>query len=345
MAIVRFIARRLFLLLFILLGITIIIFFMSRIVPQDPAVLYIGPHAKPEQVVMIREKLGLDKPAIVQYGIYLKDLVRGDWGISFRTKRSVIKDVFGFLPNSLELILTSIFLSMLIGIPAGVISAVKKKSLFDHIGRVISIGGVSIPSFWLALLLQILFVRQLGLLPVGARLSTAVSVMYPVKHITGFMFTDAVLTGNWIAFKDLVIHAIMPVITLAAYPVGAFTRMIRSTMIEVLSQDYIRTANAYSINKKYTIFIYALKNAFGPTLTVIGLTFAYSLIGAFFVELIFSWPGIGTYACNAILSMDYPAVLGVTIVITFLYVFTNVLVDLLQAILDPRISLSKAGDF
>lgn len=339
MSLFKYALRRIALIVLVLLGISVIVFFLSRVVPSDPAALYVGPLARPEQLEAATIKLGLDRPLPVQYVRYMGDLLRGDWGVSLRTRRPVLEDILRFLPNSLELIGISIFVSILVGVPLGALVARKKDHFVDHFSRLVSIAGVSLPSFWLALLLQILFVKTLGLLPVGGRMSMGVSIFSPVTELTGFMFVDALLTGNLAALKDMVRHSVMPVITLAAYPIGMFTRMTRSTMLEVLSHDYIRTARAFGIKERRITFIYALKNAIGPTLTVIGLTFAYALIGAFFVEIIFSWPGIGTYAVKAIMSMDYPAVLGACLVIAFFYVAINLLIDLLQSILDPRISI------
>lgn len=339
MNLLKYAAKRMAWMVLVLLGVSIIVFFLSRVVPSEPAALYVGPLARPEQLEAARIKLGLDQPLPAQYIRYMGDLVRGDWGVSLRTRRPVIEDIFRFLPNSLELIGMSLFLSVLIGVPLGALVAKKKDRFSDQFARLGSIAGVSIPSFWLALLLQILFVRTLGLLPVGGRISMSVSILSPIQEVTGFMLLDALITGNYSALQDLLRHAVMPVITLAAYPIGMFTRMTRSTMLEVLGHDYIRTARSFGVNENRITFIYALKNAIGPTLTVIGLTFAYALLGAFFVEVIFSWPGIGTYAVNGILSMDYPAILGASLIVAFFYIFVNLVIDLLQSALDPRITV------
>ncbi len=339
MSFAKYALRRCLFMTAVLFGVTIIIFLLTRAVPANPAALYVGPLARPEQIEAAKITLGLDQPLPVQYVRYVRDLFQGNWGVSLRTRQPVLNDLIRFLPNSLELIGMSIFFSVLIGVPLGALVARKRNSLTDHASRLISIAGVSVPSFWLALLLQILFVRNLQWLPVGGRISLGISMSHPVHQLTGFMFLDALLTGNLTAAKDMLIHSAMPVLTLSAYPIGMFTRMTRSTMLDVLSQDYIRTAKAFGHRERAITYLYALKNAMGPTLTVIGLTFAYALIGAFFVELIFSWPGIGTYAVNAIRSMDYPAVLGACLVIAFIYIFINLIIDLLQALLDPRISI------
>jgi peptide/nickel transport system permease protein len=336
---IKFAARRIALMVLVLFGVSIIVFFLTRVVPSEPAALYVGPLARPDQIEAAREKLGLDQPLPVQYIRYMGDLVQGDWGISLRTRRPVVEDISRFLPNSLELIGMAMFISVLIGVPLGAFVAKQKDRFWDHFARLGSIAGVSVPSFWLALLLQILFVRNLELLPVGGRISMAVSIMSPVEEITGFMLLDSLISGNFVALKDLLRHSVMPVLALAAYPIGMFTRMTRSTMLEVLGNDYIRTSRSFGITENRIVFIYALKNAFGPTLTVIGLTFAYALLGAFFIEVIFSWPGIGTYAVNGILSMDYPAILGACLVVAFFYILVNLIIDLLQSVLDPRISV------
>jgi peptide/nickel transport system permease protein len=339
MNLLRFFARRIAFMVLVLFGISIIIFFLTRVVPSDPAALYVGPMARPEQIEAARTKLGLDQPLPLQYVHYMGDLVRGNWGTSLRTRQPVIEDIIRFLPNSLELIGMAMLIAVIIGVPLGALVARYKDRFLDHFARLGSIAGVSIPSFWLALLLQILLVRNLDLLPLGGRISMSIGIISPVQELTGFMILDAFISGNYVALIDLLRHSIMPVLTLAAYPVGMFTRMTRSTMLEVLGNDYIRTARAFGITEKRITFIYALKNAFGPTLTVIGLTFAYALLGAFFVEVIFSWPGIGTYAVKGILSMDYPAILGACLVVAFFYIVVNLVIDLLQSFLDPRITV------
>lgn len=336
---IKYTFRRMLLLVLVLFGITIIIFFLTRAIPADPAALYVGPLARPEQLEAARIKLGLDQPLPIQYFRYLSDLVRGDWGVSLRTRRPVLEDIFRFLPNSLELIGVAMLFSILVGVSLGAFSAQRRGGALDHVSRLISIAGVSIPSFWLALLLQIVFVRYLNLFPLGGRMSLGLSLRSPVQDITGFMLIDALLTGHFAAIKNMLWHFVLPVLTLSAYPIGMFVRMTRSTMLEVLNQDYIRTARAFGIKETFITFVYAIKNAIGPTLTVIGLTFSYALIGAFFVELIFSWPGIGTYAVKAILSVDYPAILGACLIIAFFYIVVNLVIDLLQALLDPRITI------
>ncbi len=206
--------------------------------------------------------------------------------------------------------------------------------------RTTSIIGVSLPAFWLGLLLQLLFSNYLGLLPVAGRVDSGLRFTAPITPITGFYLLDTLITGNWVAFRDVLAHIILPAITLAAYPIGLVARMTRATMLEVLAQNYIRTARAYGIVERMITYRYALKNALGPTITVIGLTLAYSLTGAFFVEIIFNWPGLGMFTARSFLNLDYPAIMGMTLFGASGYVFINLGVDLLQAWVDPRISLS-----
>ena len=206
--------------------------------------------------------------------------------------------------------------------------------------RIGSILGVSMPAFWLGLLLQILFFRHLHWLPLAGRVSSDLRFTHPIQPITHFYLLDTVLTHNWVAFRDALIHIILPAFTLAAYPIGLIARMTRASMLEVLEQDYIRTARAYGLPERLITYVLALKNAISPTLTVVGLTIAYSLTGAFFVEVIFNWPGLGLFTVHSLLSMDYPAIMGITLFGATGYILINLLVDIMQAWIDPRISLS-----
>ncbi|MBW1955519.1 MAG: ABC transporter permease [Deltaproteobacteria bacterium] len=335
----RFILRRLGWLGFVLLGLCAITFFLSRVVPGDPAMVYLGPRAQPEQIAQVREKLGLDRPLLLQFGYYLRDLLRGDLGVSLRTHRPVLVGIIDHLPASLELMFTAILLAMLVGVPLGVISAKKENTAIDHFSRLLAVASTSLPSFWLAMIFQILFFRWLDLFPIGGRLDTVVGLIHPIEKITGFYLFDALITGNWSAFKDALMHLFLPAITLAAYSTGIITRMTRSTMLEVLREDYITTARSVGTSEVEILFVQALRNAIGPTLTAAGLCFAFMLTGTFFIELIFFWPGLGTYTTNAILLNDYPVIMGVTLLMAVFYVTVNLLVDLLIAVVDPRIRL------
>ena len=340
MTIWAYVVRRIALAFLVLFGVATITFLMVRIVPSDPAAVYVGSNARPAQIAQARRILGLDKPLYVQYAIYMKNLVKGDWGDSLRTKRPVLQDILHFFPMSLELIISALIVAAIFGIVFGVATAHRKGKWIDHVMRIFSTGGVAIPAFWLALMLQIAFFRVLHLLPVAGPSDILVAQAHPITSVTGMPVIDALLTGNWPAFTDSVRHLILPMLCLAAYPMGVIMRMTRSSMLEAMGNDYIRMARAMGVPPRTLLYKDALKNAFGPVLTVIGLTFAYSLTGTFFVELIFAWPGLGQYATTSVLSTDYPAIMGVTIMVATAYVLVNLVVDLAQALLDPRIALS-----
>jgi ABC-type dipeptide/oligopeptide/nickel transport system permease component len=335
----EFILRRLLSSLFVLIGVSVITFALARVVPSDAAALYIGPKARPEEIEKIRIKLGLDKPLPVQYAIYMGELLHGDLGTSIGTKRPVTQELADRLPATLELLLAGMFLAVILGVPLGVLSARSQGRAPDFFVRTISIVGISLPAFFLGLLLQIIFFRNLHLFPLAGRIDADLRFTSPVELITNFIILDSLLTQNWVAFKSATYHLLLPAITLAAYPMGLVARMTRATMLEVLGQDYIRTARAYGIKDRIVVYIYALKNAISPTLTVIGLTFAFALTGTFFVEIIFNWPGLGLFTVRSLLNLDYPAIMGITLFGAAGYVFINLNVDLLQAWIDPRISL------
>ena len=336
---IEFILRRLITSIFVLLGVSVITFFIARVVPTDAAALYIGPKARPEDIERVRIQLGLDKPLPVQYGIYMSELLHGDLGNSISTKRPITQELADRIPATMELLLMGMIFAVLFGVPLGVLSARWNGKLPDIFIRLLSIVGVSMPAFFLGLILQIVFFRNLDLLPLAGRLDSDMRFVSPVTDITGFILLDSFLTQNWVALKDAFLHIILPAITLAAYPIGLIARMTRAAMLEVLEQDYIRTARAYGIKERVITYLYALKNAVSPTLTVIGLTFAFALTGTFFVEIIFNWPGLGLFTTRSLLNLDYPAIMGMTLLGAGGYVLINLIVDILQAWIDPRISL------
>jgi len=335
----EYVLRRMVTSVLVLLGVTIITFTLSRVVPSNPAAMYIGPKARPADIARVTKELGLDKPLAIQYLTYMKSLTHGDLGISIGSKRPVLQEITSRLPASLELLFVAMFFAVLIGIPMGVISASLQGKWPDIFVRSSSIIGVSMPAFWLGLILQIVFFRYLGWFPLSGRIGSDIRFTAPIEHITGFYLFDSFATGNWVAFKGAAMHLALPALTLAAYPIGLIARMTRGSMLEVLEQDYIRTAKAYGLSKTKVTYVYALKNAIGPALTVVGLTFAFALTGAFFVEVVFNWPGLGQFTVRALLNVDYPAIMGVTLLGAIGYVSINLLVDLVQAWIDPRISL------
>jgi len=335
--IVHLIVRRLFFLVFVLLGLSLITFVLSHVVPPDPARIIAGPRASPEAVEKIRKEYGLDQPLWRQYVRYLSGLIHLDFGKSLTSRRPVSEDLARYLPATIELALYAMLFAVVLGIPLGVLSAVRRNSFLDLIGRTISILGLSIPSFWLALILQFFLFAQLGLLPDGQRLP--VGVKEPPR-VTGLFTVDALLAGNFGLFLLALKHLLMPSLVLGLAALAIVTRMVRSGMLEVLGQDYIRTARAKGLQPHVVILRHALKNALLPAVTVIGLQFGLLMGGAVLVEIIFSWPGIGRYTFQAIQNFDYNAVISVTLVIGAAYVLVNLLVDVIYVLLDPRIRVT-----
>jgi len=329
-----YIIRRLLLAVVVLIGMSVFTFLISHAVPGDPVSLAAGPHAGPEQIENLRKALGYDKPLPAQYFIYISGLLRGDWGVSISTGRPVAQDLKAFLPATIELAVFALIFAVLLGIPLGILSAVKRNSLLDHGARVVSLIGASIPIFWLGLLLVLLFYKQLKLLPISGRIGTGIN---PPAGISGFYLLDSVLSLDWIAFRSSLSHIILPAITLGYASMGAFTRMSRSSVLEVLGTDYIRTARAKGLREFFVIYKHALRNAILPIMTLTGLQFANLLGGAVLVETIFSWPGIGSYGVNAIMNLNFPAIMGVTLTVTMIFVIINLITDLCYAIADPRI--------
>jgi peptide/nickel transport system permease protein len=334
MHLLRYVIRRFVFFIPVLIGVTIITFTITNLVPGDPALMMAGLRAKPEVVEKIREKLGLNKPVFIQYLLYVKQLLKGDLGTSLHSRRPVIKDLKEYFPATLELTLCSMTITLFIAIPFGVVSATMKDRWPDHLSRMFALSGVAMPSFWLGLMLLMVFYVFLGILPGGGRVSTNMSI--PMK-LTGMYTIDSLLTGNFSLFWDCLKHLMLPAITQAAYTIGLLTRIGRSSMLEVLRQDYVMTARAKGLSQYVVLYKHALKNAFIPVITMLGISFGYLLGGSVLIESTFSWPGMGRYAVRAITFLDFPAVMGVTVVIAFLFVLINLFVDFLYYLIDPRI--------
>jgi peptide/nickel transport system permease protein len=332
----KFILRRLFFGLIVLFGVVLITFIVSRVVPSDPAAKWVGPRASQEQIALARIELGLDKPVYVQFWRYLTDLLHGNLGNSLRTRQPIISDLKSHLPATLELVVISSLAAILIGIPLGVVSARNKGKLIDHFSRLFSVGVVSLPTFWIGLILQLIFFRDLGILPIGGRLSVNTTLIMNIPNITGFITIDSLITGNIPLFLEAVLHLILPGFTIAMYPIGLVARMTRSALLEILGEDYITAARSYGLKERIVVWSYALKNSIGPTSTVVALSIGYTLVNTFLVESIFAWPGIGNYIATAVTGNDYPAIMGVTIFSTIAYVFLNMIADIIVA-LDPRV--------
>ena len=332
----KFILRRLLLGIFVLLGVTLITFFLTRVVPSDPAAKWVGPRATPEQIAQATIKLGLDQPLYIPFQKYLGDLLQGDLGYSLRTRRPIMQDLKENLPATIELVFISTIAAVFIGIPLGVISAKRKNQMVDHISRLFSVGVVSLPTFWVGLILQLVFFRILGIFPLGGQLSTQIKISMDIPNITGFLMFDSLITGNFKIFFDALWHIVLPGITIGLFPVGLVARMTRSALLEILSEDYITAARSYGLNERVVLWSYALKNSIGSTSTVVALSIGYTLVNTFLTEAIFSWPGIGSYIATAVIGLDYPAIMGVTIFSAFSYVLLNLVADIIIA-MDPRV--------
>jgi peptide/nickel transport system permease protein len=317
----------------VLLGVSIVVFFMVRAIPGDPAQLLLGQQATQEQVQQVRQNMGLDKPVIVQYGIFLADALRGDLGQSIVTGRPVTTELLARFPATLELTAFAMLVAILVGVPVGVISAVKQYSWLDKFTSVLALTGISMPIFWLAMILIVIFFVNLGWLPFPGRLSTG----YAVTSITGLVLVDSLLTLNFAAFWDGLKHLILPAIALGTIPMAVIMRMTRSSMLEVMGEDYVRTARAKGVVPWRVIFKHALRNAMLPTVTVIGLQAGLLMGGAVITETIFSWPGVGQIAYDSVNRRDYAMIQGVVLYGATLFVLVNLLVDVLYAVLDPRV--------
>ncbi len=333
-----FITRRLLLGILTIFGVILITFILVRVIPSDPAAQWVGGRATPQQVAAAREELGLDKPIYVQFEHYIKDLLKGNLGYSLMTHQPVVEELKKRFPATLELVFISCIIALLIGIPLGLISAKDKNSWIDHFSRFFSIGAISIPTFWLALVFQLIFFMILGILPSGGQLSMKIKLFQDVPHITGFIFLDSLITGNFAVLKDFLKHLILPAICVGAYTIGLVARMTRSALLEILSEDYIKAARSYGLPERLILYSYALKNSLGPTITAVTLAMGYALMNTFLVESVFSWPGIGKYIADAVVCLDYPAIMGVTIFAACAYILLNLIADIIIS-LDPRVKL------
>lgn len=329
---VSFIGRRFLQVIPVLLGVSLIVFFMVRLIPGDPAQLLLGQQATQEQVTALRAQLGLDQPIIVQYFFFITDALTGDLGQSLNG-RPVTAELLDRFPATLELTLAALLFAVCIGVPVGVIAAVRQYSWIDRLTSVIALTGVSMPIFWLALILVVIFTVNLQLLPFPGRLSSGTSIV----SITGMVIPDSILTGNMPGLWDGIKHLILPAVALGTIPMAVVTRMTRSSMLEVMSEDYIRTAHAKGVLPRRVIFKHALRNAMLPTVTVIGLQFGLLLGGAILTETIFGWNGIGQYALESVNRRDYASIQGVVLYGAFFFVLVNLVVDVLYAVLDPRV--------
>lgn len=330
----RFLLRRLGLVIPTFLGVTVLAFVLIHLIPGDPVEILVGERGiDPQRHAELRAQMGLDRPLIVQYFSYIGGVLQGDLGKSIITKEPVLHEFFTLFPATIELSLCAMLFAVIVGLPAGVLAAVRRGSIFDHTVMATSLTGYSMPIFWWGLLLILFFSVHLGWTPVSGR----ISALYWVDAHTGFMLIDSLLSDESGAFLSAVRHLILPSIVLGTIPLAVIARMTRSSMLEVLREDYIRTARAKGLSPTRVIMVHALRNALIPVVTVIGLQVGVLLAGAILTETIFAWPGVGKWLVESIHRRDYPAVQGGILLIATIVILVNLTVDLLYGIINPRI--------
>jgi peptide/nickel transport system permease protein len=318
----------------VLLGVSLLVFSFIHLIPGDPALTMLGERATPEKVAEVRARLGLDRPLWEQYALYMKQVLRGDLGVSIVRGEPVAADLFRRFPATVELATAAMVLALAVGVPIGIASAVWRNSAVDSLARVGALTGVSMPIFWLGLVLAWVFGVQLGWLPTGFRLDTE-TAFRPWSH---FVILDALLQRQWGVLADALSHLVLPAVALATIPLAVIARMTRASLLDELTRDYIRTAQSKGLTGATVIVRHGLRNALLPVLTVIGLQVGHLLAGAILTETIFSWPGIGLWVYESIESRDYAIVQGATLFIAVIVVVVNMLTDVLYAVVDPRIT-------
>jgi peptide/nickel transport system permease protein len=334
-----YIARRLVQSLLVLLLVSVGTFALAQAVPGDPIETVLGERAAgdPEIRAAAERRYGFDQPVHLQYVYFLRNLARGDLGESISTRRPVMEDLRQFVPGTIELAISAMLFATVVGVPLGIMAAINQDRWPDHLARFVALIGTSIPVFWLGLLALYVFFYRLQWLPGPGRLDTG---MRTPERITGMVTVDAALRGQWDVFHSSVMHLILPSVVLGSFALGIIARMLRSSLLAALGDDYVRTARAKGLAENRVVGGHAMRNALIPTITVLGLTFAGLLAGAVLTETIFSWPGIGRYSVQAALKLDYPGLLGVTLFVAAVYVVVNFMVDIVYGILDPRIRIS-----
>jgi len=330
---IQYIIRRLVEEITVLLGVSILVFMLLRLIPGDPAIAMLGERATPEKIAQVRERLGLNRPLPEQYVIWMSKVLQGDFGNTIRGNVPVANEIKNRFPATIELSLAALTIAVLVGLPVGIISALNRNSIIDTVSMFSALFGVSIPIFVLGLLLIFFVGVRLDLLPFIGRLDIDIEL----EKVTGLNTVDALITGNGKAFINAVKHLILPAVTLATIPVAIIARITRSAMLEVLNQDYIRTARAKGLANYQVVMTHAFRNALLPVVTIIGLQLGTLLSGAVLTETIFSWPGIGKWLFDSIQGRDYPTVQAITLLIAVIYVGVNLGVDVLYAVIDPRI--------
>ena len=334
---IRYIVSRLVTAVVMVLLATLVIFLIANTVPGDPALAALGDMqaSDPVQVREFRARWGLDLPLWEQYWLFLKRLAQGDLGISISSRRPVLADIIDYAPATLELATIAFLLSLAVGLPLGVVAAVKRDSWVDHLARFVALIGVSAPTFWLAFIMLAIFYGQLDWAPGPGRLDP---IAFPPERITGLLLIDTALAGDWETFRDAAAHLMLPSIVLAASTLGLITRTTRAAMLEALSQDYVRVARAKGLLARVVVTGHAVPNAMLPVVTLGGLAYANLLTGAVMTETVFGWPGLGRYTFRSAVTVDFPAIMAITAIVAAIFVLVNLLVDLSYALLDPRVA-------
>jgi peptide/nickel transport system permease protein len=328
-----YIIKRLLQIIPVILGVTLIAFALIHLAPGDPVRTMLGQHATQQEIDEIRAKYGLDQPLYVQYFIWLGDVLKGDLGRSILSHEQVTTEIASRFPNTIELAIAAMIFAILIGVVAGIISATKQYSVADYSVMGIALFGISMPVFWLGIMLMMVFGVFLGWLPIGGR----IDLLLPFQRITGFMVFDSVITLNGAALISVLQHLLLPAIALGTIPMAIIARTTRSSMLEVLRQDFIRTERAKGLSERKVIYKHAIRNAMVPVVTVIGLNFGLLLSGAILTETVFSWPGVGRLVVDAVYARDYPLVIGCILVFALVFVIVNLITDILYTYIDPRI--------
>lgn len=328
-----YIIKRLIQLIPVILGVSIIAFSLIHLAPGDPARTLLGQHATQKELNEIREKYGLDEPLHIQYGIWLNGVLHGDLGRSIITNDKVVDEIADRFPNTIELTIAAMLFAIVVGGIAGVISASRQYSATDYTVMGIALFGISMPVFWLGIMLMLIFGVILGWLPIGGR----IDLLIPFHRVTGFMVFDSIITGNFQALISTLRHLILPAIALGTIPMAIIARVTRSSMLEVLRQDFIRTERAKGLSERVVIYKHAVRNAMVPVVTVIGLNFGLLLAGAILTETVFSWPGVGRLVVEAVYERDYPLVIGCILIFSIIFVIVNLLTDIMYTYIDPRI--------
>lgn len=332
-----YLLRRVALMVLVLFGVTTIVFFLSHVVPSDPIRMALGEQATQEMIDKYARERGLDKPLIIQYGIYLSHALRGDLGTSILTRQKVTDDFARFLPATIELMIPSLIISLSVGLFLGVTAAVRRGHWFDHASRLLSLFGMSMPIFWLGLVLQVLFYKRLGLFPYGGRLDID---LLPPPFVTGLYTVDSLLVGRWDLFLNALKHLILPAFALSMIELALMARITRTSLLDELNADYVRTARAKGLPQRAVIYAHALRNALIPVVTILGMRIGHLFGGAVLVETVFAWPGIGRWAVTGLRWLDFPVVMGFTLWICFMFTVINILVDVSYTFLDPRLRVS-----